>query len=164
MGALETWSLGGQEDCRRCSWGKASRQWRSSLQRTLHTHLCTWRRGGRGQETTTFHRGQSHCLGDMEIAWEGLLLDYCQYCGVPYRQNKSHEDPNSVWKLLLKLWPSEHSQSVSEKRKSKSIQTFSSSWSSDSHYLPWLPGLPVRPPAFTRAYFPRLTWICDLVP
>lgn len=169
MGALETWSLGGQEDCRRCSWGTASHQWRRSLQRTLHTHLCTWNRGDRGQETETFHRGQSRVPGrhgdQLGEPWIlDLDLDYCQYWGVPYRQNNSHEDPNSVWKLLLKLRPSQHSQSVSEKRKSKSVQRFSSLWSNDSHYLPRLPGPSVRHPAFTRACFPRLTGICNLVP
>lgn len=194
MGALQTWRLGGQENCRRCCWGTASHQWRSSLQRTLHTHLCTQSRGDRGQESETFHRGQSHMpgrhgdqLGEPRIL--DLDLDYYQYWGVPYRQNNSHEDPNSVWKLLLKLRPSQHSQSISEKRKSKSIQRFSSLWSSDSHYLPRLPCEAVILTTFhdfqvhqsatqlslghaflgsqglaTWACFPRPTGACDLVP
>lgn len=52
-------------------------------------------RGDRGQETTTLQRPKP-LPGGHGDAWEGLLLDNCQYCGVPYRQNKSHEDPNSV--------------------------------------------------------------------
>ena len=47
-----------------------------------------------------FTGAKATCLGDMEITWENLPLDlgldYCHYLGIPYRQNNSHEDPNSV--------------------------------------------------------------------
>lgn len=119
MGALQTWRLGGQEDCRRCCWGTASHQWRSSLQRTLHTHLCTQSRGDRGQESETFHRGQSHMpgrhgdqLGEPRIL--DLDLDYYQYWGflidriIPMRililfeNSCSNSGPHNIPKVSLR--------------------------------------------------------------
>lgn len=69
--------------------------------RGLSTHISV--HGTMGtvcRKPRNFTGAKATCLGDMEITWENLPLDfdldYCHYWGIPYRQNNSHEDPNSV--------------------------------------------------------------------